>query len=290
MIGPLLAPSYFVFSIPCEESGRATKESIESALRAFENHLVQKGTPSPFSVTADEAIEVLLYLELCIPVKNMPGVYHIPALLKDTIPADAWGEDPSMNVHRGQRCQCVHSVDIISPSSFVILQCRCYHMPNVRHKAWKDGLKLVKIVDDKVIECLIEMGIKKSHHCIDVVLRWSSEVECGAVAKDFLDQLKLMIGAVCDERSLGVILNWFYIDSSHLQQRDDDPAIYSTSEVDQKVKDKTFDHILFSARPEGDCRSRIRDLVIIAAHTSGISSDNLKSLYIRSFSFRLFSR
>ena len=274
MIGPLLAPSNFVFSILCEESGRVTKESIESALRAFENHLVQKGTPSPFSVKADEAIEVLVYLELCIPLKNTPGVYQIPALLKDTIPVDAWGEDPMMNVYRGQRCQCVHPVDIISPSSFVILQCRCYHMPNVRHKAWKDGLELVKIVDDKVIECLIEMGIKKGHHCIDVVLRWSSEAECGAVARDFLNQLKLMIGAVCDEKSPGVILNWFYIQSSHLQQRNKDPAIYSTSEVDQKVKDKAFDHMLFSARPEGECRSRIRDLVIMAASTSGMTSYN----------------
>ena len=247
---------------------------MASALRAFKNHLKQKGHPSPFVTSVDEAIDVLLYLELCIPIEGKPGMYQIPALLEDTTPRDAWGEDSTLDVYRGQRYECAHPVDIISPSSFVILQCRCYHMPSVRHKAWKNGIKLIKIVDDKEVECLITMGAKMSHYCIDVILRWSSKDDCEAVAKEFLDELKSMISRACDERSPGVILNWFYIDSSHLKELNENPAIFSSSEIDQKMKDpeKALDHKLFSARPEGEKRCRIKDLVIIVAGTTASAS------------------
>ncbi|XP_065839077.1 death-associated protein kinase 1-like [Oscarella lobularis] len=271
VIGPLLAPSYFVFGIPREKIGKVSKEDIESALRAFENHLKEKGTPSPVVVSADEAIEILLYLELCIQLEDMPGMYQIPALLNDAIPADAWAEDSTMDVYRGQRYECIHSVDIISPSSFVSLQCRCSRMENVSHKAWKNGIKLVKIVRSKVIHCLIKMGTKKEHHCIDVILRWSSSDGCEAVAKEFFDELKSMIATVCDERSPGVILNWFYIDSSHLKQLEEDPAIYSSSVVDQKVRGNSLDDRVFSVRPEKDSIGCIRDLCIFGAEISSSS-------------------
>ena len=276
----------------------ASKEDMARALRAFENLFeLKKGHPSPFAATVDEAIEVLLYLELCIWIEGKegePGVYQIPALLNDSISDGTWVEDAEFDVYRGQRYECDKPVDIISPSSFVILQYRCYHMPNVRHKAWKNGIKLIKIVDDKEVECLITMGAKMSHHCIDVVLRWSSKDDCEAVAKEFLNELKSMISQACDERSPGVILNWFYIDSSHLKELNEDPAIYSSSEVDKKMKDpeKALNHKLFSARPEGEKRCRIKDLVIIVAGTttsgSGKSSVIKKSFLISSF--RLFSR
>ena len=267
---------------------------MESALRAFENHLKQKGHPSPFVATVDEAIEVLLYLELCISIEGKPGMYQIPALLFDSISSDTWNKDSTLDVYRGQRYECAHPVDFISPSSFVIFQCRCYHMPNVRHKAWKNGIKLIKIVDDKEVECLITMGAKMSHYCIDVILRWSSKDDCEAVAKEFLNELKSMISRACHERSPGVVLNWFYIDSSHLRELNENPAIYSSSEVDRKMKDpeKTLDHKLFSAQPEGEKRCRIKDLVIIVAGTttsaSGKSSVIKKSFLISSF--RLFFR
>ncbi|XP_065842926.1 death-associated protein kinase 1-like isoform X2 [Oscarella lobularis] len=274
VIGPLLAPPYFVVAMPAKKSAMASKEDMESALRAFENHLKQKGHPSPFVATVDEAIEVLLYLELCISIEDKPGMYQIPALLFDSISSDTWNKDSTLDVYRGQRYECAHPVDFISPSSFVILQCRCYHMPNVRHKAWKNGIKLIKIVDDKEVECLITMGAKMSHYCIDVILRWSSKDDCEAVAKEFLNELKSMISRACDERSPGVVLNWFYIDSSHLRELNENPAIYSSSEVDQKMKDpeKTLDHKLFSARPEGEKRCRIKDLVIIVAGTTTSAS------------------
>ncbi|XP_065839213.1 death-associated protein kinase 1-like isoform X2 [Oscarella lobularis] len=271
VIGPLLAPHWFLFGMPREKFGKASKEDIESALRAFESYLKKKETPSPFVVTADEAIEVLRFLELCYPLDGKPGVYQITALLDDKMPRNAWYEDSTLDMYRGQRYECAQVVDIISPSSFVILQCRCYHMPNVRHRAWKNGIKLIKIVDDKEVECLITMGTKMSHYCIDVIVRLSSNDRCEAVAKEFLDQLKSMIARVCDERSPGVILDWFYLDSSHLQRRDEDPAIYSARDVDQKVNDKAFDHKLFSARPEGEIRSRIRDLVILVPGTGRAS-------------------
>ena len=81
VIGPLLAPHWFLFGMPREKFGKASKEDIELALRAFESYLSKKGTPSPFVVTADEAIEVLLFLELCIPLEG--GKYQITALLND---------------------------------------------------------------------------------------------------------------------------------------------------------------------------------------------------------------
>ena len=78
------------------------------------------------------------------------------------------------------------------------------------------------------------MGLKKGRYCIDVIVQWSSRDQCETVAKEFLDELKSMIAQVCDERSPGVIVNWFYLDSSHLQQLSEDAAIYSSREVDQK--------------------------------------------------------
>ena len=70
MFGPLLAPSKFVFGMPRENSGKASKEDIASALRMFISYLKRNGAPSPFVVLADDAIEVLLYLELCYPVEG----------------------------------------------------------------------------------------------------------------------------------------------------------------------------------------------------------------------------
>ena len=252
----------------------ASKKDIARALRAFENLFeLKKGHPSPYVATVDEAIEVLLYLELCIPVQSKPRVYQIPALLNDSIPDGTWVEDAEFDVYRGQRYECDRPVDIISPSSFVILQSRCYHMPNVSYEAWKDGLKLTKIANRKVvIQCFITMGIKKEHHCIDVILRWSSKDDCEAVAKEFVDELKPMIAAVCDERSPRVILSWFYLHSSHLKQLDEDPAIYSSHTVDQKVNDKALDDKLFSVRPEKKIFCCVRDLVINVAGTTTSAS------------------
>ena len=272
MIGPLLAPPWFPVAMQTGKSGKASKSDIESALTAFEDDLIHKGRPSAFVVKADVAIEVLRYLELCIELEDAPGMYQIPALLDDSIPPAAWVKDSTLDVYRGQRYECNKSVDIISPSLFVVLQCRCSRLANTRCELWKNGIKLVRIVGNKEIECLIQMGIKKGRHCIDVILRWSSKVvECEAIAKQFLDELKSMIAEACNDKSSGVILNWFYLDSSRLQQLDDDPAIYSSSEVDQKVKEKSLEDIIFSTRTESSHhRSSVRDLVIISAFTSSM--------------------
>ena len=162
----------------------------------------------------------------------------------------------------------VSIASILSPSSFVLLQCRCSRLANTSHEVWKDGVKLVKIVDDKEVECLIRLGLKKERHCIDVILRWSDKAGYESTAKEFLDELKTMIVAACDERSPGVAFNWFYIDSCHLKLLDEDPAIYSSSAVHQKANDKALDHFLFSARPERRHRSRVRDLVLFAWPTT----------------------
>ena len=121
----------------------------------------------------------------------------------------------------------------------------------------------MRIIDDKEVECLIESAIKKERCCIDIILRWSNKSASHKVAKDFLTELKSMIAKACDERSPGVILDWFYMDSSHLQRYDEDPAINSYSEVNQKRQSVALNHILFSIRPEKRNRSRVRDLVII---------------------------
>ena len=263
MIGPLLAPSFFLYGLPREKFGKASKKLIQSALCAFECYLKKKGIPFPFVVTSDEAIEVLVYLELCIPLKG--GTYQITALLSDSRPNDAWVKESTLDVYRCQRYECDRSVDIISPSSFVILQSRCSRLDIVSHKVRLDGINLVKIVDRHEIHCLIQMGIKRERHCIDVILRWSSEAESEAVAKEFLDELKSMIATARDERSPDVILNWFYLDSSHLEELNENPAVYSLSDVDEKVRGDSLDSKIFSVRPEKDSVCRIRDLVIFPA-------------------------
>ncbi|XP_065838567.1 death-associated protein kinase 1-like [Oscarella lobularis] len=266
VIGPLLAPPWFPVAMQTGKSGKASKSDIESALTAFEDDLIHKGRPSAFVVKPDVAIEVLRYLDLCIPLEG--GMYQIPALLDDSIPPAVWVKDATLDVYRGQRYECLHCVDIISPSSFVILQCRCSRLTNTSEELWKDGIKLVRIIGKKIIECLIQLGLKKGRHCIDVILRWSSKVKCDVEAKEFFNELKSMIAEACDERSPGVILNWFYLDTSHLQRLDDDPAIYSSNDVDHKVNEKTLDDFLFSTRPERRHRSSVRDLVIISGFTS----------------------
>ena len=257
------------------KSGKASKSDIESALTAFEDDLIHKDRPSAFVVKADVAIEVLRYLDLCIELEDEPGMYQIPALLDDSIPPAAWVKDLTLDVYHGQRYECLHSVDIISPSSFVILQCRCSRLTNTSQKLWKNGIKLVRIFGNKVIECLVQLGLKKGRHCIDVILRWSSKVKCDAEAKKFFNELKSLIAQACEERSPGVILDWFYLDSSHLKELDEDPAIYSSGEVDQKVNEKALDHLLFSTRPERHHRSSVRDLVIIFGFSSGMPSLDL---------------
>ena len=250
--------------MPSQKSGEVSLKDIESALRAFEDDLKKRGKPSSYTVTVEEAVRVLLHLDLCIEVEKSPGKFQIPALLQRSIRHDAWVEDPMFDVYRGQRYECCLSVDIISPSSFVVFQSRCSRMAKpTRREAWKDGVKLVRIVDDKVVESRIELGLKKGHCCIDIVLRWSSKKACEEVAKEFLAEIRDMIMRVCDERSPGVILNWFYLDSKHLKQLDEDPAIYSMAEVEKKVEKKAFNHVLFSVRPGNGQHSSVRDLYIL---------------------------
>ncbi|XP_065839980.1 receptor-interacting serine/threonine-protein kinase 4-like isoform X2 [Oscarella lobularis] len=202
-------------------------------------------------------------------------------LCHDSIPVDAWSDDSMLDVYRGQRYQCNNPADIISPSSLVILQCYCFYMANISYKMWK---KLLKLVDDKKLECLIKMGVKKGHHCIDVILRWSSKAACKAEAKGFLDELKSMITKACIKKSPGVCLNWFYLDSSHLQQLEQDPAIYSSEEVNKKVKERNFKHLIFSTRPERETHSPVEDLVVLvsetsfsSAHEETVSNDLMKA-------------
>ena len=272
------------------KSGKASKSDIESALTAFEDDLIHKGRPSAFVVKADVAIEVLRYLDLCIELEDAPGMYQIPALLDDSIPPAAWIKDSTLGVYRGQRYECDKPIDIISPSSFVTLQCRVSRLANTRRVIWKNGIKLVRIIGNKEIECLIQLGLKKGRHCIDVILRWSSKVvQCEAIAKTFLDELKSMIAEACDDKSSGVILNWFYLDSSHLQQLDEDPAIYSSSEVDQKVEKKSLEDKIFASRTESSRRSSVRDLVIISGFTSGMPFFDLFLIASNCLSFRFFS-
>ena len=274
MIGPLLSPPYFPISVQANDAGIANKEDIASALEAFGNDLKRKGISSEFPATVDEVIEVHVYLQLFIPVKNKPDVYQIPALIRKPKPDDAWSNEPEFNVYRGQRYQCTYVVDIISPSTFVILQCRCSQMVSICYEAWKDGMKLVKIVEDKAVECLIQFGVKE-HCCIDVVLRWSSQFACEKLAKELMSELKMIVASVCDERSPGVPLDWWYLDSKHLERLDEDPAIYSAGDVEAK---KNLSHVVISARPKGRRHCRVSDLVVV--ETPAESVVQVKSFFL----------
>ena len=72
-----------------------------------------------------------------------------------------------------------------------------------------------------------------------------------------------MIATVCDERSPGVVLNWFYLDSTHLERLDEDPATYSSAEVDQRVESSILDDVLFSVRPEKSHYCSVRHLAVV---------------------------
>ena len=271
--------------MPSGKSGEVSRKDIESALRAFENDLKKKGTPSSYTVTADEAIAVLLALDLCIRVEDFSELYQIPALLENSISRHSWKEDAIFDVYRGQRYECAHPVDIISPSSFVVFQSRCSRVAATSREAWKDGVKVVKIVGDKVVECLVDLGIKKGHCCIDLVVRWSNKSACNNVAKEFVAQLKDMIVGVCDERSPDVVLNWYYLDSKHLKRLDEDPAIYSISDVQRKLKEKTFDHVLFSVQRRTEKRhySSVRDLVIMDESDEKVNDEKGVVFFYRLF-------
>ncbi|XP_065839023.1 uncharacterized protein [Oscarella lobularis] len=94
---------------------------------------------------------------------------------------------------------------------------------------------------------------------------------CEEVAKELLAEIKDMMMRACDERSPGVILNWFYLDSKHLKKLDEDPAMYSMADVEMKVKKKAFDHVLFSVRPENGQNSPVCDLYILTEEEVGDS-------------------
>ena len=89
---------------------------------------------------------------------------------------------------------------------------------------------------------------------------------CGHTLYDSNDPIgfRLFRSLFCDERSPGVILNWFYLDSSHLKKLNADPAIYSSREVDEKVNGRALNDKLFSVRPDKDNVCCVRDLVILA--------------------------
>ena len=180
-------------------------------------------------------------------------------------------------MYRGQRYECARSDDIILPLSFVVFQSRSARIAETRQEAWKDGVKLVKIVGVKVVECLVTLGVKKGHCCIDVILCWSSQTACHELAKQLLDELKKMIAAVCDERSPGVLLNWFYLDSTNLKQLNNDPAIYSAYKIDQKVKGNAIHEKVFSERQRGHYLS-VKDLAIVDANQEKVFMEDV--LYV----------
>ena len=212
-------------------------------------------------------------------LSRLRNEYQIPSLLQNSSRVDAWFQESNFDVYRGQRCECAELfVDAISSSSFVVFQTQCARMANTSHKAWKYGVELVKIVGDKVVKCLVELGVKRGRCCIDIILCWSSQTgRCHEVAKEFLAELKEMIVRVCEERKPGVALNWYYLDSKHLRQRDEDPAIYSMGDVERKVTEKAFNDILFSVRPEKRFYSSVRDLVVIEVSPEEVLEKKMNS-------------
>eukprot|EP00118_Oscarella_pearsei_P023253 m.275410 g.275410 ORF g.275410 m.275410 type:complete len:603 (+) comp40597_c0_seq81:1975-3783(+) len=213
VIGPLLAPRYFPIDVPAD-NGQVKENDIKVALKSFKDDLKHRGLQKViFDVTAQEAIEAFLHLELCYPIEGRPGEYQIPGLVRKQQPEDAWCKDDDMKVYRGLRYKCTHhKTDIISPSVFVTLQCRCSTM--TESEVWNDGFVLTRTVEGDIAECLVNKRDDLS--AIDLIVRSPSESR--NAARELLKDVKDKLEKSCDEKSPGTALDWWYLDSKQLEK------------------------------------------------------------------------
>ena len=173
VVGPLLAPPYFPFGLPSQNSGEVSLKDIESALRAFQNDLKRRGTPSSYMHGDCRRSDS----SSSLPRSVHSGGSHsrFPLFFSIQFVTTPGSKMRHLTCIEGQRYECSLSVDniylavVIRRLSISLFS----HGQNDGREAWKDGVKLVRIVDDRVVESRIELGIKKGHCCIDVILRWS---------------------------------------------------------------------------------------------------------------------
>eukprot|EP00118_Oscarella_pearsei_P019956 m.214746 g.214746 ORF g.214746 m.214746 type:complete len:998 (+) comp39819_c0_seq6:235-3228(+) len=256
VFGPLLAPPIFPVNVQAADDGQVKKEDVQSALKAFKNDLKHRGLQMIFDVTAQEAMEAFLHLELCYPVEGMPGGYLIPGLAWKSMPGHVWIKDDAMAVYRGLRYQCTHhETDIISPSVFVILHCRCSMLNDCRLEVWKDGFLVRMATKGKFAECLAKK--RDDHSAIDIVVR--SPVADKEVARGLLKEMKGKLENICDDRSQGTALNWWCFDSKQLEELQVDPTSYSLREVSAMAREGKVDGFLFSS--SGKQQARVKDLI-----------------------------
>ncbi|XP_065839693.1 death-associated protein kinase 1-like isoform X2 [Oscarella lobularis] len=252
IIGPLLAPSWFPVSVQRNSDGKTTKNDIASALRSFAyEQKKKKSQAQSIDITADDAIEVLLFLELCFLVYGETDVYQIPALSEKLAPIRGWQSKPEMSVYRGSRFRCSDPTDIIPPGVFAVLQCRCSAAEDTcydRYEIWKGGIYLVKARNSHVVECLV--CLRKGDSAIDVIVRCDDQsVRLGG---ELLSDVQQMMVEVRDKRCPGLPMDWFFLDSNEIGKKcllTESPESVYTS---KSVEGKKLDDVVYALAPSTD--------------------------------------
>ena len=228
-------------SVQRNSDGKTTKNDIASALRSFAYELKKKKSQAhSIDITADDAIEVLLFLELCFSVYGETDVYQIPALSEKLAPIRGWQSKPEMSVYRGSRFRCSDPTDIIPPGVFAVLQCRCSAAEDTcydRYEIWKGGIYLVKARNSHVAECLV--CLRKGDSALDVIVRCDDQsVRLGG---ELLSDVQQMMVEVRDKRCPGLPMDWFLLDGNEIGKKclltESPESIYTTKSVEGKKPD-----------------------------------------------------
>ncbi|XP_065839873.1 uncharacterized protein [Oscarella lobularis] len=253
LLGPILSdPDEFYISAVDDDTGQVNRDHIGVALELFQEKQWERDLPCA-SFTADEAIRVMLDLDLICQIegKDGPHSYHVPCLIKESKPARVWEKRDDMVVYRGRRYRVSHpKTDAIPPSLFPVLQSRCAAISGYRMILWKDGFKLEVSGESHFVECLVE--ITSENDAVDVIVRCSKGGEL--VAKNTLEDIKRTVESVRSDKANGTPMEWCYLGSDNLESHSSEVAVYDRADVKscksntaivkaRKARDATYPHI-----------------------------------------------
>ena len=282
VIGPLLSPRYFRISAFPNKSGIVTRKEIARALERFQQTRRDKGCPCAV-LTAEEAIAVMLDLDLVCVDQGAAESYQIPSLIEDDEPENVWDKSTELTFYRGRRFSVSNTkTAILPPSFFPVLQCRIRGFRNCRSNLWKAGVKLVP-ASGLYAECLIRTSERSSF--VDFQVRCARGHE--NAASHLLHCSMAAAESVQRDRCSGTSMIWYYLDSSVLA-RHQNASIPIYEEDD--VKNCCLGGYVTSPC-EGYPRIPVNDLVFPAEEASNpitlpysVARDNLTKPFVNAAS------
>eukprot|EP00118_Oscarella_pearsei_P019729 m.211133 g.211133 ORF g.211133 m.211133 type:complete len:562 (+) comp39751_c0_seq9:1391-3076(+) len=266
IIGPFLSPEWFPNPVKRSTDGKTTEKIIDSALKAFAWEQ-KKQRKAVIHVSCREAVDMLLYLDLCLAVHGEERVYQIPALIQVAEPKRGWQRRPEMVVYRGRRYKCSRSTSIIPPGLFAALQCQCSKARGScydQYELWKGGIFLVKVVGSDAIECLV--ALRKQYSAIDIVVR--CELQSTHLAKTFLNEVQRMTEEVRDKRSSTLAMDWWYLDSKEVAASS--VTVSGVPEMmyaREKVEKESPESVVYASEPKSSYLgyAKVKDLIFVEA-------------------------